>query len=38
MSMEQFLGHVRRSYLVGDRVTLNIIRDGKRLDLPMKLR
>jgi len=38
MSMEQFLGHVRRSYLVGDRITLNVIREGKRLDLPMKLR
>jgi S1-C subfamily serine protease len=38
MSMEQFLGHVRRNYLVGDRVTLNVIREGKRLDLPMKLR
>ena len=33
-----FLGYVRRSYLVGDRVTINLIRDGKRLNLPMTLR
>jgi S1-C subfamily serine protease len=38
MSMEEFLGHVRRNFLVGDRITLNVIRAKKRLDLPMKLR
>ena len=38
MTMEEFLGYVRRNYLIGDRVTLNIFRDGKRLDLPMKLK
>jgi S1-C subfamily serine protease len=29
---------VRREYLVGDRVTVNVLRDGKRLDLPLTLR
>jgi predicted metalloprotease with PDZ domain len=38
MTMQQFLGFVRRNYLVGDRIKLNIVRDGKRLDLPMTLR
>src|SRR5262245_20292841 len=38
MTMEEFLGYVRRNYLVGDRVTLNVIRDGKRVDLPLKLK
>jgi S1-C subfamily serine protease len=32
-----FLNYVRRNYLVGDRVTVNILRDGKRLNLPMTL-
>lgn len=38
MTAEQFLAHVRRTYLVGDRVTLNLLRDGKRMDLPLTLR
>ena len=38
MSMLEFLGHVRRNYLVGDAITLNLLRDGKRIDLPMTLR
>jgi hypothetical protein len=33
MTLDQFLAYVRRNYLVGDRVTLNVIRDGKRLNL-----
>ena len=36
-TVEQFLAHVRRNYIVGDRVTLNLIRAGKRLDLPVRL-
>src|SRR5262249_36595503 len=32
-----FLGSIRRNYLVGDKITLNIIRGDKRLDLPGKL-
>jgi hypothetical protein len=38
MTMLEFLAHVRKNHLVGDQITLNIIRDGKRLDLPMTLR
>lgn len=38
MTLAEFLAHVRRNYLVGDRVTLNVLRAGKRLDLPMTLR
>ena len=38
MTVERFLAHVRQSFLVGDRVTLNVLRDGKRVDLPTKLR
>jgi hypothetical protein len=38
LTMDEFFGHVRRNYLVGDRITLNVLRAGKRLDLPMTLR
>jgi predicted metalloprotease with PDZ domain len=38
MTREEFQAHVHRSYLVGDRITLNVLRNGKRLDLPMTLR
>jgi hypothetical protein len=38
MTMLEFLAHVRRNYLVGDHVTLNLLREGKRLDLPLTLR
>jgi predicted metalloprotease with PDZ domain len=37
MSLPEFLAYVRRNYLVGDRITLNVLRDGKRVDLPMRL-
>jgi S1-C subfamily serine protease len=37
MSMLDFLGYIRRNYLVGDKITLNVIRNGKRIDLPGKL-
>ena len=37
-TMEEFLGYVRRNYLVGDRVTLNVIRDGKKIDLAITLK
>jgi S1-C subfamily serine protease len=30
--------YVQRNYLVGDDVTVNVLRDGKRLDLVMRLR
>jgi serine protease Do len=37
MTVDQFLAHVRRNFLQGDRVTLNLVRGGKRLDVPIKL-
>ena len=37
MTMLQFNAYVRLNYRLGDRITLNLIRDGKRLDLPMVL-
>jgi S1-C subfamily serine protease len=38
VTVEQFLGYVRQNYLVGDRITLNVLRDGKRVDFPMTLK
>ena len=38
MTVDQFLGYVRQNYLIGDRVTLNVVRNGKRTDLPMTLK
>jgi serine protease Do len=38
MTVEKFLGYVRQNYLIGDRVTLNVLRDGKKIDLTTKLR
>ena len=38
MDVIGFLRYVGRSYLVGDQVTVNLLRDGKRLDLKMTLR
>lgn len=38
MSMETFLGYVRQNYLIGDTLTINLLRDGKRLDLKVKLK
>lgn len=38
MTVQEFLGHVRQNYLIGDRISLNIIRNGKRLALPVQLR
>jgi predicted metalloprotease with PDZ domain len=37
LTASKFLSLVRRQYLVGDQVTVHIIRDGKRLKVPMKL-
>jgi hypothetical protein len=34
----ELLGFVRRNYLVGDEVTANLFRDGKRLDLKLRLK
>jgi hypothetical protein len=38
MNVETFLAHIRQNYLAGDRITLTIIRDGQRRELPMRLR
>jgi hypothetical protein len=38
MTMDEFLAHVRRNYLVGDRVMLNVLREGRRIDVPLTLR
>jgi predicted metalloprotease with PDZ domain len=38
LSMAGFLRYIERNYLAGDRVTINVLRDGKRLNLPMTLR
>jgi S1-C subfamily serine protease len=37
-TMVQLLGYVRRNYLVGDEITINVLRDGKPVDLRLKLR
>ena len=38
MDVGDFIHYVARNYLVGDRVTVNLLRDGKRLDLVMPLK
>lgn len=37
MTMLQFNAHIRLTFKPGDRVTYNLLRDGKRLDVPMTL-
>jgi hypothetical protein len=37
-TMEDFLGFVRREHLVGDTVTLNVLRDGKPVEIKMTLK
>ena len=37
MTMLQFNAWVRLNLRVGDRITFNVIRDGKRLEIPMTL-
>lgn len=37
MKMLQFNAYVRLKYKVGDPITLNVIRNGKRLEIPMTL-
>jgi serine protease Do len=38
MTMLEFLGYVRKNYLVGDKITLNVLRNGKKVDLPITLK
>jgi serine protease Do len=37
MDMFAFLKYIRGNYLVGDKVTINLIRDGKRMNIEMTL-
>lgn len=37
-TMDDFLGHVRREYLVGDLITLNIVRVGKPVEIKLTLK
>ncbi len=37
MGVDGFARYIQHNYVVGDRVTLNILRDGKRMDLLMTL-
>jgi hypothetical protein len=38
MTGRQFGAYVRLNYKVGDRVVYNVLRDGKRVDVPLTLR
>ena len=38
MTQRQFAAYVRLNYKVGDRVTYNLLRDGKRIDVTLTLR
>lgn len=38
LSGRQFVAHVRLNYKVGDRVTYNLLRDGRRADVTLTLR
>lgn len=38
MTMLQFNAYVRLNYKLGDRITFNVIRNGKRLEIPMTLK
>jgi S1-C subfamily serine protease len=37
MDVVAFVRYIESNYLVGDRVTLNVLRYGKRLELTMTL-
>lgn len=37
MDVATFLYHVHNSYLIGERVSVHLLRDGKRMTLPMTL-
>ncbi len=37
MTAQQFAAYIRLNYKVGDRVTYNLLRDGKRLDVKLTL-
>jgi S1-C subfamily serine protease len=35
--VDALLAYVRREYLIGDRITINVLRDGKRMTFPLTL-
>jgi predicted metalloprotease with PDZ domain len=37
MTRQQFREYIHRNYLVGDRINLHLVRDGKRLKVPLTL-
>ena len=37
MDVDTFVHYIPSNYLIGERVTVNLIRDGKRMNLPMTL-
>jgi S1-C subfamily serine protease len=37
LTMLQFNAYIRLNYKTGDRITFNVLRDGKRLDIPLTL-
>ncbi len=37
MDNDEFLSYVRSNYIIGDRLAVNLIRAGKRMNLPMTL-
>src|SRR5205814_10110300 len=38
MTLKEFLAQLRRNFLAGDRVTVQVLRAGRRLDLLLTLR
>ncbi len=38
MDAEKFLGYVRQTYLIGDRIVIHAIRAGQKIDIPMTLK
>jgi S1-C subfamily serine protease len=38
MSRSDFLGHIRRNFLIGDQLTLDVLRGGKPVGLPITLK
>lgn len=37
LTFSEFLGYIRKNYLAGERITLSVLRDGKRLEVPFVL-
>lgn len=37
MHVDRFLGYIQQNYFIGDSVTVNLLRDGRRMNLSMSL-